>query len=357
MIRLRGWGNVLWSKLGMAKSLQAAADHIEIIEPELTETAPALHILPDMLDRVSGDVAGVTTAEKELATARATHFIHAPVKRYLLSDCFIHRGGVEYRGGRIIKNSEFRNKLSMEPISRMEKATYCMSHNSHMYFGHWLRDACATAMLCADQEEVILDERPDWPDVAHYADFFGLKLRSPGAIRVAELDIYSDFAQGASKRRRYSMLRARLRQAFDDMPQRGSMLYLRRGQTGSRRVIVNEDLICEVLVKEGFEIVDLATESFEERCRKLAAADLVVSVEGSHANHAFFALRPGATFISIIPCDRFVMIQRGISNAFGLNYGCVVVNKADGGYFLEISELLRTLELAGRGAAASQPAL
>lgn len=233
-----------------------------------------------------------------------------------------------------------------------------MSLVSHTYFGHWLTDACPTALLASHPGEVILDERPDWPDTAVYARAFGIKTQPCSPKRVSRLTLYSDFAQGMSKLNRYKELRLRLRGAeevSENHPDRP--VYFRRGSTGAARLIAREDVLCEYLAKEGFDIIDLSGESFWDRYRALAKASVLVTMDGSHVNHAYFAMQEGRSIISLSPADRFAMHERGVAAAFGFGYGSVVVRPSPDGYIVDPEEILETVELALRRQGLASPAI
>lgn len=331
MNRFSALGNVLRAKLGRRRELEAAAIEHEVVEPETCEPAPGFFMLPGMLERVTGGVPGHSTAEMALASMRESSVTHAPIIRYVLKDCLVHHGGVEFGGGSLSTTGKVFDRLPVGPLRTEKRASYCMSQLSHVYFGHWLTDACATALLCDASQKACINLRKDWPDTAAYAKGFRLPARAPETCHVSELTVYSDHGQGASKRRRYRELRSRLAQSVGAVELRSHPVYLRRGKTGVPRLIVNEGALCERLSERGFDIVDLATASFSERFKRLSPAPVVVSVEGSHANHAFYAMQSGATLISLIPADRFTYVQYGLTNAFGLRYGLVVTERIEGG--------------------------
>ncbi|HHY01709.1 MAG TPA: glycosyltransferase family 61 protein, partial [Paracoccus sp.] len=122
-------------------------------------------------------------------------------------------------------------------------------------------------------------------------------------------------------------------------------VFLKRGAGGVARPIAGEDALCERLAVAGYDIVDLAATDFRERYRRLSAASVVVTIDGSHVNHAFYAMRAGAGVVSLIPADRFTMRERGVAHGFGLNYGCVVMQPSEGGYVADPEEILRTVDL------------
>ena len=86
-------------------------------------------------------------------------------------------------------------------------------------------------------------------------------------------------------------------------------------------------MLCAALEAEGFDIVDVSS-GLAERFGKLANAPLVVSLEGSHFNHAYFAMKSGSAVLALIPADRSTAIHRVVSHTMGMRFGCVVLEAA-----------------------------
>jgi capsular polysaccharide biosynthesis protein len=220
-----------------------------------------------------------------------------------------------------------------------------MSQVSHQYFGHWLQDACSTALLRQEEASLLLDPRPDWPHAADYIAAFGFSPETSPIQIVERLTIYQDFGQGSSKRARYSEMRQRLSTAWPSEDSKKTAIYFRRGSTGVARMISNEEAMIEALAKSGFEICDLSDASVPDIYRRFKHARLVVSVDGSHLNHLYFTMPQGSRLVTLIPSDRFTMNQRGYAQAAGLRYSFLVMDKDSTGYRVKIPDLLRTLDL------------
>jgi hypothetical protein len=345
MKRYMGLGNMLRARALGSRDVKDAATHLDILERAATEPIAPLAVLSGMLERVSAGVPGHSTAQDELSAAHAVVLTHDPVVRYVMKDCLVHPGGVEFRGGFWPKIGSRRDRLPRGKIVEIENATYCMRPVSARFFGHWLTDACPTALLAAAGDNIFLDDRPDWPDAKHYARAFALPVRGPEVAHVGRLFLFSDYSQGELKKQRYKELKQRLRSHLDGEVSDGRPVYLRRGRSGEARLILNETELCERLSAAGFEILDVASISFAERMSRLAAAPLVVSVDGSHLNHAIFAMESGKAIVSLIPGDRFTMIHRGICHAVGLRFGCLVLPRHGEGYLADVEEVLRTVDL------------
>jgi hypothetical protein len=217
-----------------------------------------------------------------------------------------------------------------------------MTRTSHEYFGHWLRDAWATALLADQRDTLFLDERPD---AGQYASAFSLPTKAVGAAFVSTIRIYADPWLGNLRRQRYEILRERARNWFRPAELTPRPVYLRRGSTGQRREISNEAELCERLSAEGFEIVDVVSCDFAERFGKLANAPLVVSVEGSHLNHAHFAMKSDSAVLALVPAARPSSMHRVVSHAMGMRFGCVVLESEGSASVVDTDEVMRTLDL------------
>lgn len=348
MRRLKGLTNLLRARGGAGRSVTEAAASIEELEPASVEPLPRPAVLPGMSDRIIGGVPGFNTAAEALADLTATEARHAPVLRYTMRNCLLHPGGVEFEGGLWPRSGVKTDRLPLGRIEEVATGAYCMRPVSWQFFGHWVRDACTTALLAARDEELFLDARPDWPDAGPYAEAFGLKTRPPTAAFVETLHLFSDFSQGALKRRRYATLRDRLRAAMEPARKETGDLrpvYLRRGSSGVVRMIENEAVLADRLSRAGFDILEAASPNLTTLYTALSRASVIVTMEGSHLNHAHFAVPQGTPILVLIPGNRVSGIHRGISHAMGMRCGYVILEAAGHGSRVNPDEVLKTLDL------------
>ncbi|MBW0170764.1 MAG: glycosyltransferase 61 family protein [Hydrogenophaga sp.] len=323
---------------------QAATD-VEVIQPQEQEPLAPAFYLPGQLERVTAGVPGLSTLEQEMGWLTTDPVAHAAVIRYTLRDCLVHPHGVEYLGGSICKDQGGRYRIPSGSIETVGHAAYCMSATAHQYFGHWLQDACTTALLAQPHDTLLLDVRADWPHAAAYAKAFDLSPALPPNLYVRELSVFQDFSQGSSKRQRYARLRERLARAFGPAPARSQPVYLRRGATGIARIIANEDAVTERLEQAGFLVLDIAGLSAAAMFRHLAGAPMVVCMDGSHMNHLYFSMPYGGSILSFVPADRFTANNFGYASAAGLHFGLLVVDRSDQGYVVDVDAMVRTLDL------------
>ena len=137
----------------------------------------------------------------------------------------------------------------------------------------------------------------------------------------------------------------RLATAFGPAQSRARPVYLRRGLTGATRPISNEDAVTHRLEQEGFLILETEGLSAAEIYRALAAAPVVVCMDGSHMNHLYFSMPRGGSILSFIQADRFTATNFGYACAAGLHFGILVVERDANGYVVDVDAMMRTLDL------------
>jgi len=343
--RFRALHNAGLSLLGRSRSRPQAATEIEVIQADEVEPLKPVVCLPGQLERATSGSPGLSTLEQEMAWLTTDPVKHAAVIRYTLRDCLVHPYGVEYQGGSIGKIRVGWQRIPLGPIEEVSHAAYCMSTTAHRFFGHWLQDACPTALLARPQEALLLDIRHDWPHAAEYARAFELHPRATPNLYVRELSVFQDFSQGSSKRQRYAQMRDRLARAFGPAHPHTRPVYLRRGNTGASRLISNEDAVMRRLEQAGFLVLEMGDQSAADLFKALAAAPVVVCMDGSHMNHLYFSMPQGGSILSFLQADRFTATNFGYARAAGLHFGILVVEQDDKGYVVDVDAMMRTLDL------------
>lgn len=330
----------------------------EIICPEETQKCGPLIRLEGQLDKVDLNSQPFTNPlEVEFKQVHATEVLHLPTIRYTLSDCIVHDAGFDSFGSAFRKKSLRRSDFLLSRMTEVTSLSYCMTSTSHTYFGHWLQDALPAALLARPDDALLLDVPKESTHSAEYVQAANVHPLPPGVYFARKLHFYQDFSQGPSKRARLAALRARLAASIPDghRYKPGGAVYFRRGRTGVARLIENEDELIRVLTDRGFEVFDLEGASVADIQQRFRHARMVVSIEGSQQCHLSFAMPPGACVISLIPSDRFTMVLPGYARAVDLLPGFVVIDPAKEGYRVNVSDLLKTLDLAEKQLEANPP--
>jgi hypothetical protein len=332
---------ILGPGLPETSTLQPA--EIEIVRP------PAL--LPGMLDRV------IATDEHSdlayhLAAARETTVSHAPVLRRDYRNALVNRDGfATWRYRERYPQAQDLGALT-GPLLKVKELRYCHNYVIWRYFGHWLTDAIPTALIAPDDGALWMPPNPDWAHAADYIRVLGLPVVAAPLVLAERLTVYLDYGQGSHKQARYAVIRDRLQARFGNT-HATDCVYIRRGRTGALRWIANEAALLDALVARNWQVLDIASMAMEDLQRALCKARVVVSIDGSHIDHAHLSLQPGSAMVILLPQDRFSTRQVGLCRAHGVSPGLVVLTGTQNqGYHADLSEVLRTVDLAEAAARA-----
>src|SRR5579871_280876 len=198
-----------------------------------------------------------------------------------------------------------RSILPVRPHLECSEATLVSVVAGSTWFGHWLVDELPLQMLASDFGLPISHLRPDHRDEPSYRQVLNLKPpERVGTARVSRLRIVDEFAQNASKIRRYWKIRDHFRQRKGE----GHRVFISRGHWGTPRAMQNEAELQERFRTEGFSIFEMATSSFSDILNVLNGASVVVSVEGSHLTHALFMMADYGSMIILNPPERTLTV-------------------------------------------------
>lgn len=331
---------------GATPDMFDVADAVEILTgPEREPRAPVI-ALPGQFEKATAasPLAGSLSTEMDMLQSPVVQ--HAPVVRYTFHNCLLREGGVEAPRGRFRVGGPMGFGPVMGAVQHVDTGHFCMTGVSRSYFGHWLQDACSTALLAPAGETVFLDRLEGTTHGPAYLDALALAPEPFPVCHVQTLHLYQDFGQGSSKRARYTEMRRRLAAAFPSERDGAEKLYVRRGVSGQSRLIAHEDALIDRLSQDGFEVLDITEADLATIQQKCRHAQIVVSMEGSHLNHLQLAMPKGGCIIAIMPGDRISALQAGYAQATGLRFGMVMADPGADGYSVDISALLDTLDLA-----------
>lgn len=331
---------------GTPRDMTSVAAEATVLAPEEHEIRPDLIMLPDQLDRARAKPPGHGTLADELGLLGDRNISHAPVIRYTIRDCVVRPQGLDARGARMAIGPGLGYGPLPGALPVVDCAHYCMTGVSNRFFGHWLLDACSTALLAEPDQTVFLAPFSTKGHAPDYLTAFGLEANMPSACLVRRLHLFQDFGQGTLKRSRYAIMRDRLRQHFPETAGDGERLYVRRGGGGQARPIEDEETLVEHLKEDGFELLDVANASLSEIQKRGRRARLVISMEGSHLCHLHLAMPEGGCMIVLMPADRVSAMLAGFAQANGLRFGLLMLEPGEHGYRVELEQLRRTIDLA-----------
>jgi Glycosyltransferase 61 len=330
--------------------ITAAAYRQEVLCPEETVTLRQAIFLPDQLDRITATTPG-STIEYEVATATSETAKTTPTIAYHIRDAALVDGSL-YHGrfkSLIAARSLFKLPAPSSEPRHLETAGLVSSHLGSRYFGHWLVDDCTQYCIAEDNGEPLCLRGPIYPDQQKkYQTRLKQEWTPIDRAWIDHLVVYQEFywrhVQDRLRRAQIITLRERARACLPSEGRR-SLVYIRRGATGSRRIIQNEEELLDVLKQNGFMVLDVESDSLEHLLGVLANAKIVVSLEGSHAAHCVYSVPENSGLIILQPPDRFLSFHRGWSESAGVRFGFVVGSLGEQGYHFSSSGVLRTIDL------------
>lgn len=332
---------------GRSPDIRNVAEHEWVLCPEETaQTNPAIH--PDgALDRIKG-LSPWRVWDVEQALIRGAPIEHAATRAHLIENAAL-AGAFLYRGGAKSRHGFGKEKLfdaTLGPCRHFDSMHILSNFAGSNYFGNFLLDDMPLGMIPEKDEPTGVMVTQNYQHEAGYRDL--LDLPRPPLLRharIAKLTVYTDFAQNSFKLARYRALRDHVRRHFDnDQAARRPLIYLKRGDTGTRRLIENEPELEAMLESAGFDIVEPSVLSAQEIVRRTLGAGLVISVEGSHLSHVIYSMADDGAFLILQPPDRFAMAYKEYADRMDMPFGFVVGIPVPGGFRVDLPELQGMIE-------------
>lgn len=331
-------------------TLQSTAREVEVLcAEERGEFIPATY-LDGQLDKVTAAARG-TDLTAQLSHLKNRNIVHAPTIAYHIDNAVLLNGSVYSGRMRHFLYPKLAKPEATVP-AHMNKAALASTMLGVEYFGHWLKDDCTQYLLAEEHGALSVPPLHTPPHRSLYERYFSQKWRPVSQARIDHLIIYQDFSQNSHKRRRYQLLTSRIRSHL--IPKSPALVYLKRGMTGVARLVANEDEIIKALLKKGFIVVDIASDSLEIIITSLMDAKIVVTMEGSHFWHCWFSPENRSGVITLQPPDRFTSVAKGWLDAVSAQFGLVVGEKREGATWFSISDILKTIDLMASGLARSR---
>jgi hypothetical protein len=246
------------------------------------------------------------------------------------------------------RRKPFNTELNTSRLNtRWEDYDEVMLRSSYIgcyFFGHWLRDDCATHLLAGDDVTPMSMPTPNWPDKAGYLKLFGQSYIELDRGHIKQLVLFDDIHQNRHKANRLRRLRSHI---FKNQtsPPLNHIIYLVRGKGAKDRVVINEKEIIDTLRHRGVKIIEAETMTVQELIVELYGARIIVSIEGSQLSHALYTLRDGGGVLAILEPDRFMNPHMDWTRALGMHYGVVIGERRATGLHVEVDSLLRTIDL------------
>lgn len=334
-------------RTGRSADIRSVATREWILCPdEVTVIPPAIH-LDGALDRVVA-LSPWRNWETERSLIAGGRCDHAASRAHLIeaaeiSGAFVYLGGAKSRFGFgpekvIAADSERRDSLP--------EAHLVSNDTGSNFFANMMIDDLPLALVPEAGAPTIALTSKAYAHEDGYRQL--LSLPRPPVVRNAIVDrltVYTDFAQNSLKAARYHELRNRMRRALPAPPHPGRPgVFIKRGGSGERRLLINEKEVERILADRGFDILDPEALSSREIAERSFGARIVAGVEGSHLFHAVYTMADGAAFLVLQPPDRFAMTHKEFTDRVDMRFAFLVCAQKGTDFAVDLDELQHLLD-------------
>ncbi len=325
------------------KTYAEMSDRQWVIHPAETAIAPPAMYLDGALDRVTG-VQAETTRARELERIRGGLRQHGATIAYQLRDVEIRQGYVYQQALRLQFTRHREAWLYRGEVAQLTEAALACSLFGYKYFGHLLLDDLPLALAAAQIAPDIALDRSTSQQIGEYQTLTRVQPQLVIAAACSRLILIDDIGQNRFKRDRLRTLRSRLALSHSSSPPRGVMLL--RGQTGTRRTLINEAEVVHWLQTQGFLCVAPEALSVSDLLHQIGGAQIIIGVEGSQLAHGVYSLAAGGVMCTLQPPDRFNHVFKDYLDCLDqdLRYAFVVGRPAGNGFTIDLADLAQTLE-------------
>jgi hypothetical protein len=330
-------------------SLDAMASRVWEHAPSGTEKVAPIVVMPGSLERV---VSGPTTWGPPITREEIVGGERKlpPTTLYEIRNALVSHGSVYARSHRYSLVWKAVREAFRGAAETIDEAVLARSPWGSNFFGHWIIEDCALQLLAESLGSEVIDiARPIYKHESGYREL--LELRAPRQVEhalVRKLTVIVDGGGAFDKRRRIAMLRERLRKNLGPLPPAQRGVYVDRGVAGSRRSLINKDVVIARLKERGFSVIEPEKLTSRQVATALSTAKFVTGIEGSHMAPHVVSMSTGSTVIELHPANRFYPIGRLYLNAFGIKYAALICpHRNEAEFEAKLDELDGLLELCG----------
>ncbi len=306
---------------------------------------PPAIFLEDDLDKITA-VMEDTTLEQEMARIRGGKVEHAATVAYRISDCELLDGSLYKSSFRLPLTKQPERLVGADVNELITEGALAGSYYGSFYFGHWMTDDLTLYFAAEPLGKPVIPARPPYGHEPGYCELLGIHPHPVTRTRFGSLVVFEDFGQNSFKRKRYEDIRARLLKIPAAAP--CGRVMIRRGHQGIARALTNTAEIEQILLSQGFRILDPEHSTVHEIVEATRGARLVVGLEGSHMLHCVYTMAQNGGVCVLQPPYRFNNVLKDYSDCLGMTYGFVTGRACEGGFCVDPGELLRVLERIDR---------
>lgn len=321
----------------------------ELIENERILDAKVPIYLEGDLDKVKRVPFGITI-EQELKDFNAKTYTSGPFYHHQLKNILILKNRFyfneyEYQLNPLEKPIRIYNS---KDIDEFENAAFSSMRISTVFFGHWLREELMLIDYLQGKNNIV-SSSPSTHQKREITDLFNLKCHVTSYARIKTVDMYDGWQHSNiyfDILRKYKEKISSLSEIQKSLRQR--IVYLKRGNSATNRVLENENKMLELLSAD-FEVLPFVAEStpINELYAAIYSADIILSIEGSQMAHAIIAGKPGSTLICIQPPYRFYNPFKNYCSDAGIQYAVFVADQGmtEESFNVDIERFKRLLEI------------
>jgi hypothetical protein len=329
------------SRLAGSKKLHEVADETIEVSPATERYVPPGIFFERHLDNiVSFHHEGID--EEQMFRIRGGHAKQPATLAFKVSNVVLNSPGITsglWRGR--FPSSPVKSKV---PWTGGDEAAFSASFYTVKYFGHWVKEECVTRVMADDFAPALSVRTAQWKDKEFFGRILDQDWTTTDTARLKTAYFFFDDGHTQSRVSRVRALRQRFRERFaSDGGSR--VFYLKRAPGGlNPRAIVNEEEVLAAMEKAGIKIVDQAKLSSEECLREITGSSVMVTIEGSHQALAYYALSDTPGLVMITPPNLFNTYAKNHFDVYGCPYGFVVGEAREGGFHVDIDDLLAIIE-------------
>jgi Glycosyltransferase 61 len=332
----------LFSFTGTAiEAIEDACAESWVVEPSLTQSVQPSIYLPGDLDRVTGAIE-FSTLPREMESLTAEVRVHAATTAFRLRNVVVAEGGLYSGRWRERLMTRERAEADNGSEKRMKSGVVACSWCGNHFFGHWITDDLTLHLAAEEIGHPFILKRKSYLHEPGYRRLLSIWCDQVASMRFGEVVVLRDFGQNAYKKKRYEVLRNRLKQQF--RPVQARRVLLRRGSLGVSRDIVNNSEFESFLIRHGFTVVDPEKLTPSEIVEQTMGAEVVMGVEGSQIPHALLTMAERGILCCLQPPFRFANTFKGYTDCLGMRYAMLVGHAAPGGFRIDLNDLGRILE-------------
>jgi hypothetical protein len=345
-LHFRPYTHKLLSLAGMAiEEMEDACVKSWVVEPVLKQAVQPAIYLPADLDRVTGAIE-FSNLQWEMNSLTSSVREHAATIAYRFQNVSIVEGALYSGRWRQRLMARERAEKDSGPENRRPNGVVACSWCGNHFFGHWITDDLPLYLAAQEIGDPLILKRKPFLHEPGYRELLGTWCEQVACTRVDDLVVLRDVGQNNYKRKRYEILRSRLKRKFRSCG--AKRVLLRRGRLGTSREIVNAPEFESYLSNQGFTIVDPEKLTSSEIVEKTMGAEVVVGVEGSQIPHALLSMADGGILCCLQPPSRIAHTIKGYTDCLDMRYAMLVGHAAPGGFRIDLNDLGRVLETIER---------